>query len=66
MLLIITKTDVTFESFAIGLVFVDCSASSDTITVLKQAVDMGCCIVLANKKPLTSTMVIKFEVLLIP
>ncbi|CAJ1965100.1 unnamed protein product, partial [Sphenostylis stenocarpa] len=39
-----------------GLVFVDCSASSDTVAVLKQAIDMGCCAVLANKKPLTSTM----------
>jgi len=41
----------------IGLVFVDCSASSDTVAVLKQAIDMGCCAVMANKKPLTSTMV---------
>ncbi|KAG4917943.1 hypothetical protein JHK85_056224 [Glycine max] len=40
-----------------GLVFVDCSASSDTVAVLKQAIDMGCCAVMANKKPLTSTMV---------
>ncbi|XP_020217119.1 uncharacterized protein LOC109800700 [Cajanus cajan] len=39
-----------------GLVFVDCSASSDTVSVLKQAIDMGCCAVMANKKPLTSTM----------
>lgn len=39
-----------------GLVFVDCSASSDTVEVLKQAIDMGCCAVMANKKPLTSTM----------
>ncbi|XP_015967739.1 homoserine dehydrogenase isoform X2 [Arachis duranensis] len=39
-----------------GLVFVDCSASSNTVAVLKQVVDMGCCIVMANKKPLTSTM----------
>ncbi|KAL1318081.1 hypothetical protein HN51_070348 [Arachis hypogaea] len=39
-----------------GLVFVDCSASSNTVPVLKQVVDMGCCIVMANKKPLTSTM----------
>ncbi|KAK7316625.1 hypothetical protein RJT34_00229 [Clitoria ternatea] len=39
-----------------GLVIVDCSASSDTIVVLRKAVDMGCCIVMANKKPLTSTM----------
>lgn len=40
-----------------GLVFVDCSASSETFEVLNQVVDMGGCIVLANKKPLTSTMV---------
>ncbi|XP_057758369.1 homoserine dehydrogenase isoform X2 [Arachis stenosperma] len=39
-----------------GLVFVDCSASSNTVAVLKQVVDLGCCIVMANKKPLTSTM----------
>lgn len=43
--------------FAVGLAFVDCTASSDTIVVLKQVVDMGCCVVMANKKPLTSTMV---------
>ncbi|GAY36533.1 hypothetical protein CUMW_022730 [Citrus unshiu] len=40
-----------------GLAFVDCSASSETVEILTQAVDLGCCIVLANKKPLTSTMV---------
>ncbi|XP_010535764.1 PREDICTED: homoserine dehydrogenase [Tarenaya hassleriana] len=39
-----------------GLAFVDCSASMDTIELLMKAVDSGCCIVLANKKPLTSTM----------
>ncbi|KAL5076296.1 hypothetical protein RYX36_015280 [Vicia faba] len=39
-----------------GLAFVDCTASSDTISVLKQVVDLGCCVVMANKKPLTSTM----------
>ncbi|CAL0299104.1 unnamed protein product [Lupinus luteus] len=39
-----------------GLVLVDCSASSDTVEVLKQAVDLGCCVVMANKKPLTSSM----------
>nr|CAN66806.1 hypothetical protein VITISV_041909 [Vitis vinifera] len=33
-----------------GLVVVDCSASSETMGVLNQAVDLGCCIVLANKK----------------
>ncbi|KAJ8646510.1 hypothetical protein MRB53_008258 [Persea americana] len=37
-----------------GLVLIDCSASSDTIRVLNGVVDLGCCIVLANKKPLTS------------
>ncbi|KAG6590252.1 hypothetical protein SDJN03_15675, partial [Cucurbita argyrosperma subsp. sororia] len=41
---------------ATGLACVDCSASSDTVNVLKQVVDLGCCIVLANKKPLTSTI----------
>lgn len=45
--------------FVTGLALVDCSASSETIGVLKRVVDLGCCIVLANKKPLTSTMVIK-------
>lgn len=39
-----------------GLALVDCSASSDTIPLLTQAVDLDCCIVMANKKPLTSTM----------
>ncbi|KDP42905.1 hypothetical protein JCGZ_23847 [Jatropha curcas] len=39
-----------------GLAFVDCSASSETIGVLNQVVDLRCCIVLANKKPLTSTL----------
>ncbi|XP_065868797.1 uncharacterized protein [Euphorbia lathyris] len=39
-----------------GLALVDCSASSDTIGVLNQAVDLGCCVVLANKKPLTSSL----------
>ncbi|KAJ8750278.1 hypothetical protein K2173_014193 [Erythroxylum novogranatense] len=37
-----------------GLAFVDCSASSETIGLITQVVDLGCCIVLANKKPLTS------------
>ncbi|XP_077241484.1 glyceraldehyde-3-phosphate dehydrogenase-like family protein isoform X2 [Tasmannia lanceolata] len=37
-----------------GLSLVDCSASSETIKVLNRVVDLGCCIVLANKKPLTS------------
>ncbi|XP_010931475.1 uncharacterized protein [Elaeis guineensis] len=36
-----------------GLAVVDCSASSETVSILKQAVGLGCCIVLANKKPLT-------------
>uniref|UniRef100_K3YDT6 Homoserine dehydrogenase n=1 Tax=Setaria italica TaxID=4555 RepID=K3YDT6_SETIT len=35
------------------LVLVDCSATYDTVSLLKDAVDHGCCIVLANKKPLT-------------
>lgn len=36
-----------------GLVVVDCTASMGTVDVLKQVVELGCCIVLANKKPLT-------------
>ncbi|PSR90085.1 Homoserine dehydrogenase [Actinidia chinensis var. chinensis] len=39
-----------------GLAFVDCSASSETIGVLKKVVDLSCCVVMANKKPLTSSM----------
>lgn len=46
-----------FVLFAIGLVVVDCSASSETVEILMKAVDLGCCVVLANKKPLTSTLV---------
>ncbi|XP_010931474.1 uncharacterized protein [Elaeis guineensis] len=38
---------------SLGLAVVDCSASSETVSILKQAVGLGCCIVLANKKPLT-------------
>lgn len=40
-----------------GLAVVDCSASSETTEILSRVIDLGCCIVLANKKPLTSTMV---------
>ncbi|XP_072975737.1 uncharacterized protein [Typha angustifolia] len=36
-----------------GLAVVDCSASSETIDTLKQVSGLGCCVVLANKKPLT-------------
>ncbi|KAJ0975545.1 hypothetical protein J5N97_017510 [Dioscorea zingiberensis] len=39
-----------------GLVIVDCSASFETVEILLQAIDLSCCIVLANKKPLTSKM----------
>ncbi|XP_042476806.1 bifunctional aspartokinase/homoserine dehydrogenase 1 isoform X1 [Macadamia integrifolia] len=39
-----------------GLAVVDCSASSEAIEALKQFIDIGCCVVLANKKPLTSSM----------
>ncbi|CAL5354185.1 unnamed protein product [Camellia sinensis] len=39
-----------------GLAFIDCSASSETIGVLNRVVDLGCCVVMANKKPLTSSM----------
>uniref|UniRef100_A0A7N0RIG2 Homoserine dehydrogenase n=1 Tax=Kalanchoe fedtschenkoi TaxID=63787 RepID=A0A7N0RIG2_KALFE len=39
-----------------GLALVDCSASSDTLKVLNQVVDLDCCVVLANKKPLTAAL----------
>ncbi|GMH19313.1 hypothetical protein Nepgr_021154 [Nepenthes gracilis] len=35
----------------------DCSASPDTIEVLKKVVEIGCCIVLANKRLVTSSMI---------
>jgi len=54
--------DIISEFFIVGLAFVDCTASSDTIVVLKQVVDLGCCVVMANKKPLTSTMVRSLQV----
>ncbi|KAF6151952.1 hypothetical protein GIB67_010526 [Kingdonia uniflora] len=41
---------------SIGLTFVDCTASSETVGVLCRVVELGCCVVLANKKPLTSDM----------
>ena len=40
-----------------GVVVVDCSASDDTALLLSRAAGWGLCIVLANKKPLTSSMV---------
>ncbi|KAI8005055.1 hypothetical protein LOK49_LG08G00845 [Camellia lanceoleosa] len=43
-------------SLTLGLAFIDCSASSEPIGVLNRVVDLGCCIVIANKKPLTSSM----------
>ncbi|CAH2072237.1 unnamed protein product [Thlaspi arvense] len=39
-----------------GLAVVDCSATMETIELLMKAVDLGCSVVLANKKPLTSTL----------
>ncbi|CAH1453426.1 unnamed protein product [Lactuca virosa] len=40
----------------LAFTLVDCSASSETIGTITQAVNLGCCVVLANKKPLTSSM----------
>ncbi|KAL2945602.1 Bifunctional aspartokinase/homoserine dehydrogenase 1 [Bienertia sinuspersici] len=40
----------------LGLAVVDCSASADTIVILQKVLELGGCIVLANKKPLTSSM----------
>ncbi|GAB4859918.1 hypothetical protein Ancab_011398 [Ancistrocladus abbreviatus] len=39
-----------------GFAVVDCTASSDTVEMLNKVVGIGCCIVLANKKPLTSSL----------
>ncbi|KAK4408363.1 Homoserine dehydrogenase [Sesamum angolense] len=39
-----------------GLALVDCSASTQTVELLGQAVNLDCCVVLANKKPLTSSL----------
>lgn len=39
-----------------GLIVVDCTASEETALVLSRAAEMGLCIVLANKKPLTSSL----------
>ncbi|KAF3327272.1 hypothetical protein FCM35_KLT07390 [Carex littledalei] len=36
-----------------GLAVVDCSASAETIDVLKHVSSLGSCVILANKKPLT-------------
>lgn len=38
-----------------GVALVDCSASSETIGLLSQVVNLDGCVVLANKKPLTSS-----------
>nr|CAD1817409.1 unnamed protein product [Ananas comosus var. bracteatus] len=40
-------------STSTGLAVVDCSASSETVDTLKEVMSLGCCVVLANKKPLT-------------
>lgn len=55
IVLCLWETYVTISSP--GLVIVDCSASTETVKILSSVVDHGCCIVLANKKPLTSSMV---------
>lgn len=39
-----------------GLAFIDCSASSETVQLLERVVQLSCFVVLANKKPLTSSL----------
>ncbi|XP_042464597.1 bifunctional aspartokinase/homoserine dehydrogenase 1-like isoform X1 [Zingiber officinale] len=39
-----------------GLSVVDCTASPETVHMLTKVIDFGCCIILANKKPLTCTI----------
>lgn len=41
----------------LGLALIDCSATSQTIALLSEAVNLDNCVVLANKKPLTSSLV---------
>lgn len=61
---VLTKEDSTRKVIEIatllgksmGLALVDCSASSETVGLLVRGVDLGCCVVLANKKPLTSML----------
>ncbi|KAK6138232.1 hypothetical protein DH2020_028016 [Rehmannia glutinosa] len=52
----VVQTNFRFMPNLIGLVVVDCSASSQTIALLNQVVNLYCCVVLANKKPLTSSL----------
>lgn len=40
-----------------GLSVVDCTASPETVHILNKVIDFGCCIILANKKPLTRKIV---------
>ncbi|XP_071730600.1 uncharacterized protein [Rutidosis leptorrhynchoides] len=49
-------TKVTNIAARLGFVLVDCSASAETVGVISEVVKLGCCAVLANKKPLTCSM----------
>ncbi|KAG6529959.1 hypothetical protein ZIOFF_012176 [Zingiber officinale] len=44
------------SSVQTGLSVVDCTASPETVHMLTKVIDFGCCIILANKKPLTCTI----------
>lgn len=46
----------SYRRMATGLTFVDCSASSNTIPLLRKVVELDCCVVLANKQPLSSSL----------
>ncbi|KAG6384008.1 hypothetical protein SASPL_156196 [Salvia splendens] len=46
----------TALSSSSGLALIDCSASSETIGLLSQVINLDGCVVLANKKPLTSPL----------
>ncbi|XP_076915644.1 uncharacterized protein LOC143575074 [Bidens hawaiensis] len=50
------RSKLTGIASRLGFVLVDCSASSETIEVITQTINLGCCTVLANKKPLTGSM----------
>ncbi|XP_075522028.1 homoserine dehydrogenase isoform X1 [Primulina tabacum] len=46
----------SYRRMATGLTFIDCSASCNTIPLLRKVVELECCVVLANKQPLSSSL----------
>lgn len=57
---VISSISIELKIIATGLTVIDCSASSDTTGVLTRVVELDCCVVMANKKPLSSSMVTNY------